>query len=85
MNKKILYGYIDKIKKEDIVNFALKEGIMISDHETDLLYSYIKNDYERIISNPLEVINEIKKMINSNLYDKLLDLYDKYKDILKKM
>ena len=85
MNKNILYQYIKKIKKEDIVKYGIKEGIIIKKEETDLIYDYIKNDYEKIINNPKDIIIEIKDKISNKLYQKLLELYDKYKDILNKI
>ena len=83
MNKLILYQYINKIKKEDIVIFGIKQGIVIKKEETDIIYNYIKNDFERIINNPNEVIIEIKDKVSKEIYQKILELYDKYKDMLK--
>ncbi len=85
MNRKILYQYINKIKKDDIFKYGIKEGIIIKPNELDLIYSYIKNDYERIIKTPMDVIIEIKDKVSSKLYQKLLELYDKYKDTLEKL
>lgn len=82
MNKLVVYQYINKIKKEDIIKYGLKQGIVINDEETNLIYNYIKEDYERIINKPLEVINEIRDKISDVVYQKILELYDKYKKIL---
>ena len=68
MNKLILYQYINKIKKEDIVIFGIKQGIVIKKEETDIIYNYIKNDFERIINNPNEVIIEIKDKVSKESY-----------------
>lgn len=85
MNRKILYQYINKIKKDDIFKYGIKEGIIIKPDELDLIYSYIKNDYEKIINEPMNIIIEIKDKVSGKLYQKLLDLYDKYKDTLDKI
>jgi len=85
MNKFILYQYINKIKKEDIVKFGIKEGIIIKKEETDLIYNYIKNESERIIQKPADVIMEIKDKVSNQVYQKILELYDKYKDMLNKL
>ena len=85
MNKVLLYKYIDKIKKEDILKFGIKEGIIIKKDELDLIYDYIKNDYERIIDKPMDILIEIKDKVSNKLYQKLLELYDKYKDTLDKV
>ena len=85
MNKKVLEQYINRIKKEDIVRYGIKEGIIIKPNELDLIYDYIKNDYERMIDKPRDIIIEIKDKISNKLYQKLLELYDKYKDTLDKI
>ena len=85
MNKVLLYKYIDKIKKEDILKFGIKEGIIIKKDELDLIYDYIKNDYEKIIDKPMDILIEIKDKVSNKLYQKLLELYDKYKDTLDKV
>ena len=85
MNKLILYQYINRIKKEDIIMFGIKQGIVIKQKETDLIYNYIKNDYERIINNPMNIIIEIKDKVSEAVYQKILELYDKHKDILEKI
>jgi len=85
MNKFILYQYINKIKKEDIVKFGIKEGIIIKKEETELIYDYIKNEYERIIQKPMDVIIEIKDKVSNQVYQKILELYDKYKDMLDQL
>ena len=85
MNRKILYQYINKIKKEDIFKYGIKEGIIIKKDELDLIYDYIKNDYEKIIDKPMDILIEIKDKVSNKLYQKLLELYDKYKDTLDKV
>ena len=85
MNKHILYQYINKLKKEDIVKFGIKEGIIIKMEETNLIYDYIKNKYDEIINHPKEILIEIKNKVSDKLYQKLLELYNKYKDMLDKL
>ena len=80
MNKLILYQYIKNINKDDIVKYGIKHGVIIKKEERDLIYNYIKNDYERIINNPSLVIREIKDKISNDLYIKILELYNKYKE-----
>ena len=49
MYKKIIYNYIDNIQKEDIFSYGLKEGLILSKYEIDIIYDYIKNKYLSII------------------------------------
>ncbi len=85
MDKKVILKYIDRIKKEDIINYGLKEGIRISDNDLIIIYDYIKNKAINILDNPLDIIMEIKDKIDNKVFQKILELYDKYKDIIKKL
>lgn len=80
MNKLIIMEYMNRIKKEDINNFSLKQGINISKKDLDIIYEYIKNDAMRILNNPIDVINEIKDKVSYDVYIKILELYNKFKD-----
>jgi len=80
MNKLFIYEYIKRIKRDNIIKFAGDQGIQLDDYELDIIYNYIKNDYRRILSNPLDVLEEAKEMLSDSTYQKLLELYDKYKD-----
>lgn len=80
MNKFIIYKYMGKITKEDISRYAISEETSLSNNELDLIYAYIKKYPKRILNEPLEVIDEIKDDLSKNVYDKLLELYQKYKD-----
>lgn len=80
MNRLFIYEYIKRIRKEDIVNFSLSQGIRLMDYEVDTIYYYIKNDYKRILSNPESILEEVKYKVNDLTYQKLLELYEKYKD-----
>ena len=43
--------YINKLKKEDVLNFALKNNINLSDEELNFTYNFIKNNYKESIKN----------------------------------
>ena len=79
MNKQLILNYINKIKKEDINSFSLKQGISLTDNELNIIYDYLKNDSIRLLNKPLNVINEIKEKVNNNVYNKIIELYEKYK------
>ena len=49
MKKELLKSYINRLTKQDIVNYLSKECIPASDKEIDLIYNAIKNDYDEII------------------------------------
>ena len=79
MNKLIIYKYIDRIKKIDIMNYGIKEGIELNDEEINLIYFYIKNRYMDFFNNPDDIFREIEGNVRDNVYSKIIELYNKYK------
>ncbi len=71
---------MERLTKDDIVKYASKQDISIKDNELDLIYAYIKKYPERILNDTLDVIDEIKDDLSDEVYDKLLELYNKYKN-----
>ena len=43
---------------------------------------YIKNKTNEILNNPSQLIDEIKDKVSINVYNKIVELYDKYKDYI---
>ena len=79
----IIKKYINYLKKEDILNYAKKEGVNLSNIELDTIYNVIKTRWEDIYNNGVKVINEYKDKLNKITYDKLIELYNYYKKRLK--
>ena len=79
MNKLIIYKYIDRIRKIDIMNYGIKEGIELNDEEINLIYFYIKNRYMDFFNNPDDIFREIEDNVRDNVYSKIIELYTKYK------
>ena len=76
MNKLIIYKYIDRIRKIDIMNYGIKEGIELNDEEINLIYFYIKNRYMDFFNNPDDVFREIEGNVRDNVYSKIIELYN---------
>ena len=76
---------MDKLTKEDINKYASGQDISLKSNELDLIYAYIKKYSKRILNDPLDVIDEIKDDLSIDVYNKLLELYDKYKDFIDKL
>lgn len=83
MNLNIIKLYINKIKKEDINTFLKDNNINLTDGELNYLYN-IKNKYELIIDEDQILLNEISNNISKDNYNKLLELFYKYKSIYLK-
>ena len=82
MNKLIVYQYINKLRREDIVNFCSIKGFSVSDMEIDIIYNYIKNDYKRFFSNPDVILNEVKGKVSDETFKIIMELYNKYKNFI---
>ena len=83
MNRLFITEYIKKLTKEDILRYGIKQDIVLTKDELDIIYNYIKNKYQDIFDNPIKVINEIKGNVRDNVYNKILELYNKYKNYIK--
>ena len=76
----LLKEYIKKITEEDIYNFALKEGINLLDHEKKVIYLYLHNYWEVFLKEDAShLFEELKEKLETKTYDKLIELYNKYK------
>ena len=82
MNKLLIYKYIERIKKEDIANYSLSQNINLNNDELNIIYDYIKHKTNEILNNPQEIINEIKDKVSISVYNKIIELYEKYKDYI---
>lgn len=80
MNKLIIYEYINRLRREDIVKFCVIKGIDASDSEIDIVYDYIKHDYKRFFNNSMEVLSEIKGKVSNSTFSIIMELYNKYKN-----
>ena len=76
---------MNKISKDDIVNYGLKQNINLSNSDVEIIYYYIKKDYQRLFDNTEDILLEIRDKISNNAYKKILELYDKYKYIIDKI
>lgn len=81
MNIYLIGEYVNRLKKDDIVKFALKQGIILEDSELDTIYNYIKKDYKTFIyGNPRAVLDEVKAKVRPLTYNKIENLYQQFKD-----
>lgn len=83
MNLFFIERYIDRIQKEDIYNYASKEGIKLTNHELDTLYTYLKTYYKTFLRNKdtrFNLLEELKSKVSIKVSNKLDELYYLYKD-----
>lgn len=83
MNLFLIERYIQKIKKEDIYNYVLSQGITLKQKELDTIYYYLKNYYRFFLTNPSirqQLLTEIKNKVEPNTASKIDELYNQYKN-----
>ena len=82
MIKLIIYQYINRLRKVDIVNYCNIHGINVNNDDLDIVYGYVKNDYKRFFDNPNVVLNEVKSKVSNYTYNEIMKLYEKYKNFI---
>ena len=81
MNIYLIEEYVNRLTRNDIERFALKQGIVLDNDELNIVYTYIKKNYKTIIyGNPKDILLEIKKIVKPLTDNKIENLYIKFKD-----
>ena len=81
MNIYLISEYVNRMQKQDVNNFALKQGITLDNEELDIIYNYIKNNYKTLIyGNPKVILEEIKYQVKHLTNNKIENLYMQFKD-----
>lgn len=82
MYKSLLKGYVEKIKKEDIIKFIDKNNYQVTDKEIDIIYFYIKNYWEDIFDNRTDIWEKISHDVSPITFLEIQKLYQKYKKFI---
>lgn len=83
MNKNLIKSYALNLKEEDVKKYALKENVSVTNEEASLFVNTVKENIDEILDGKaLEVLDSIKNRINHEAYDKLIELFDKYKKFI---
>lgn len=81
MNIYLIEDYVRRLNIGDVDRFALRQGIVLDKDELNIVYSYIKKDYKTIIyGNPRDILIEIKGKVKPLTYNKIENLYERFKD-----
>lgn len=78
----IIKTYIDKLSKEDIINYSKKENINLTSHELDIIYNSIKNNWKDLYNGKEDILNVIKNEVSIEVYEKIISLYKNAKEKL---
>ena len=83
MKKELIKNYVNKLTKQDIINYLSHECTPTSNEEIDIIYSAIKNDYEEILNtNFMSYISNYKLSFNPELYKKIIENITNIKSLL---
>ena len=81
MNKYFIKKYIDKLTKQDIMNYATSKEIYLSKEEIDIIYNTIKTKWIDFINgNQSQILEELKPHISQKSYQEIINIYTKYKN-----
>lgn len=82
MNKSVIKRYAANVTKNDIVSFAYKENVMVSDAEVDIIFKAIHFDIDVLLEDPIAYLENYKDKLSDEVYLKLLEFYNKYKKFI---
>lgn len=83
MYKELIKKYAKNLTPNQVKEYALKEGTEVSDNEANLFINIINTRLDDMLDgHALEVLNEYKSELSPYSYNKLLELYDKYKKFI---
>ena len=74
----IIKMYIERLTKEDIVNYIVKNELDVDNSDIDIIYYYIKNHYKDFINKKESMLEKIKKDLKPNTYSTVLNLISKF-------
>ena len=76
----LIKQYINKITINNINDFAVKHNIILNKKELGILYDITKNHYEEVLKDDSKIKEYLKQTINTDNYNKIIDLYEIYKE-----
>lgn len=77
--KNLVKQYALNLSTNDVVKFAIKEGVNITNEEAILIVDTIKENIDYILSgNALDLLEQKKNLLSSEVYTHLCKLISKY-------
>lgn len=81
MKEKLISEYVNRMTITDVRNFAIQNGVTLSEEELNIVYNHAKNNWRTIIfGNPREILDDLKNKINIVSYQKIEALYVYFKN-----
>ena len=77
--RNIINNFMNKLKLDDVSNFASNKGITLSENELVFTYEFIKKNWESILGNPkLFNIDRYKSNYTPDNFIKIKRIYKEY-------
>ena len=71
---------MDKLTKEEVQSFAMKNNIILTEEELSFTYTFVKKNWEMIIRNPnLLQFDRFKDKFSTENFAKIQKIYQAYK------
>ena len=83
MLENFIKNYTEKITKQNIINFALKENIKLNETEVEIIYNQIKNNLHNLLIDSDLELEKIKDKLEFTTYLKIKELTSFYKEKFK--
>ena len=80
MYKELIKNWLPKLTPKMIKDYGEKINISLTDSETIILYQFIMKNYSEILEGNETSFIELKRKLNPNLYQQLLNLYNENKN-----
>jgi len=80
--KEMAEKYINMLTPGHIKQFARSENVYITEKEVNIVYDAIKSNYNSILNNDLRSIYELKDKLSVPVYNKIIELVNKYSYLL---
>lgn len=80
----LIEAYVNKLTKQDILNFASKNNLNVTNEELDFVYKFIKYNYKTVLNNPNSFnLSNYKNNFSSENYNFINSLISKYIKFIK--
>lgn len=84
MYEMIIGNYIRKLTINDINNFANSNNISLLPEEDKILYNFMNKYWKEAYKGDInKVFKELKKQVSESTYNCAINLYNKYKYLIK--
>lgn len=81
----LIREYVNRLTLADINQFALTQGVTLTEEEQNIIYTYIKKYYYTFIyGNPRTYLDELKNKVSPLTYSKIETLYSQFKERISK-